>query len=420
MNDLLNASPDELRQEVIRLQEEVRREQAKRASLERSLDDGRGFHKELADVKYALDVSTIVAITDRRGVITSVNDKLCEISGYSRDELVGATHRVVNSAYHPKSFFRHLWATISRGQVWQDEIRNRKKNGEYYWVFTTIVPFLDENGRPYQYIAIRSDTTKRKQAENQLRETREALMMQTLFTQRLSALAAMTGGIAHELNQPLSSIRVYAETIESIAKRQGDLPAERAMGIMAKIMRQVDRAAGVIDHMREFASEQTDRTAEQLDLRQLIEHVLEFTGEQLRAHGIEFTNDIAPGTVVLANHSRMEQVLINLISNAKDSIDEADRAPRQIAVATCQCADDQVCLSVRDTGGGVPEAVRDSLFEPFVTTKGPQLGTGLGLSICHGILRDYNATIHLAHTDDTGTEFQLLFPPPDANPTPPE
>jgi PAS domain S-box-containing protein len=125
--------------------------------------------REISDYKYALDESCIVAITDQKGIIKHANSNFCRISKYSAEELIGQDHRIINSGFHPKEYIRDLWVTISKGKVWRGELRNKAKDGTYYWVDTTIVPFLNENKKPYQYVSIREDITSRKLMEEMLK-----------------------------------------------------------------------------------------------------------------------------------------------------------------------------------------------------------------------------------------------------------
>ncbi|MCA1995506.1 MAG: PAS domain S-box protein, partial [Coleofasciculus sp. S288] len=180
-------------------------------------EDLRQLVKELLDVKFALDQAAILVVTDARGVITNVNDKFCQISQYSREELIGQTHRIVNSGYHPKEFFQNLWSTITKGQVWHGEIQNRAKDGTHYWMDTTIVPFLDDQGKPVQYLAIRFDITERKRAEEAIRRSAE----------RLEAL--------HEIDRAILNAQSSAHlTYTALSRLRRLVPYEQAVLVLFK------------------------------------------------------------------------------------------------------------------------------------------------------------------------------------------
>src|SRR5712691_1775338 len=190
--------------------------------------------KELADIKFALDQSTIVAITDQRGIINYVNDEFCRISKYSREELLGQDHRIINSAYHSKEFIRDLWTTIAVGQVWKGELRNRAKDGSIYWVDTTIVPFLNSEGKQYQYVAIRHDITQRKLAEEQILQQAAELQRAA----QLSFVGELAAGLAHEIKNPLAGIQGAVDIL--IRRRDKNDPEREALEGMRHEVQRID------------------------------------------------------------------------------------------------------------------------------------------------------------------------------------
>ena len=130
--------------------------------------DSKISNKKLEDLRFALDESAVVSVTDKDGNIIDFNDNFCKVSGYSHREIMGQNHRLINSGFHSREFFKDLWDTISAGKVWQGEIKNMRKDGTYYWVYSHIIPFLDDQGKPFQYISIRNEITRRKEAEEKL------------------------------------------------------------------------------------------------------------------------------------------------------------------------------------------------------------------------------------------------------------
>jgi len=164
-------------------------------TVQESLATSKAALKELADQKFALDQHAIVAVTDVQGTITYVNEKFCTISQYSKDELIGQNHRILNSGHHPKEFFRQMYSTIANGKVWHGEIKNRAKDGSIYWVDTTIVPTLAADGKPQQYVAIRADITERQRAEQALRESEERFQAMANGIQQLAWMAEADGHI---------------------------------------------------------------------------------------------------------------------------------------------------------------------------------------------------------------------------------
>ena len=341
--------------------------------------------RDIHDVKYALDQSAIVATTNTRGTITYVNDKFCEVSKYSRDELLGQDHRILNSSYHPKEFIRSLWTTIAGGEVWRGEIRNRAKDGSIYWVDTTIVPFLDARGKPYQYMAIRYEITARKRQEEQLRE-------QAALT-RLGEMAAI---VAHEVKNPIAGIR---GALQVIASR---MPAEqRDKAVIAEIIGRLDALNGIVQDLLLYARPRPPKR-ETVDLRMLIDTTNDLLRRDPQFGGVSL-NVIGRPEPLMGDPEQLRIVFQNLIMNAAQAMGGTG------AIDVHLSSDGQgYTVSIRDRGPGMPDEVRAKAFDAFFTTK--HRGTGLGLPIARRVVEAHGGTIDIRPAEGGGTIVSILLP----------
>jgi PAS domain S-box-containing protein len=341
--------------------------------------------RQLADLKRALDHAAIVAITDVTGRITYANDKFCEISGYSHGELLGQDHRIINSGHHPKEFIRGLWHTIANGHVWHGELRNRAKDGHIYWVDTTIVPFLDGRGRPYQYIAIRADITARKAAE-------ETIVRQAALAQ----VGQMAAVVAHEVRNPLAGIRCALQVLMS---RRPSTDAD--LVVMRDIVARVDALGDLINDLMLFARPRPPRL-ETIELRHVIEEAAIVAGRDPAGAQVEITLAGTGGTL-RADAELVRAAVLNLLLNAAQALDGHGHIVVRTAIT-----DEGALVEVRDDGPGIPAGIRDRVLEPFFTTKAR--GGGLGLPIAGRTAELHGGSLTLACPEGGGTVATLTLP----------
>jgi PAS domain S-box-containing protein len=341
--------------------------------------------KDLADTNFALDQAAILAVTDVKGRITYANDRFCEISKYSREELLGQDHRLINSGYHSKEFIRDLWQTISRGRIWRGEIRNRAKDGTFYWVDTTIVPFLDDRGKPYQYMAIRYDITERKRSEALLRE-QEALA-------RLGEMAAV---VAHEVKNPLAGIR---GALQVIGGRMAESSRDRA--IVGDIVARLDSLNEIVHDLLVFARPREVKPAP-VSLAELVEG----TAALLRkdpAYATVYVEITGARPTIQADAEQLQVVFLNLLLNAAQASGTGGEVRVDISAANGFSR-----VRIMDFGPGISPDIRSRIFEPFFTTK--HRGTGLGLPTAKRVIERHHGTIEFECPADGGTVVTVTLP----------
>jgi PAS domain S-box-containing protein len=347
-------------------------------------DDG-ATRGQLADFKRALDHAAIVAITDVTGRITYVNDTFCKISGYSRDELLGQDHRIVNSSYHPKEFIRELWRTIASGRIWQGELRNRAKDGHIYWVDTTIVPFLNEKGKPYQYIAIRSDITARKLAEEKL-----------AHQAALARVGQMAAVVAHEVRNPLAGIKGAVQVL--ISRRAA---GDSELPVMRDIVGRIDSLSELINDLMLYARPRPPRLSH-IELRPLLSDAVTIVRRDPATQSIDITVE-GDDVSALVDDELIRATVLNLVLNAAQAMAGHGRIALKLGRSG-----DFAAIEVRDSGPGIPADIREQVFEPFFTTKAR--GGGLGLPIARRTAELHGGSLTLECPDSGGTVVTVMLP----------
>ena len=395
--DVLEERVEERTAELARTTKQLKRGLAERERVEKALRESEEKYSTLVE-------SSLTGIyIDQNQKIVFANRKFAQIFGYSREELAGME---AWKLVHPED------------RAWTDEMRTKRlkgeeasseypargltKDGRTIWIVRRNT-LIDYEGKP-AILGNIVDITESRAKEAQL-----------IQASKMSTLGEMATGVAHELNQPLSSIQIGADFFRNIARDGLQVPHEELAFVSEQITQQVARAVSIIDHMRQFGRK-AEIQCEKVDINQPLRAVFALLGEQLKVQGIkvvlDLQDDLPP---VFADSNRLEQVFIDLVVNARDAMGEekvgldGETFENTLTVKTFQ-ENRQVAVTIADTGTGISDDIKDKVFEPFFTTKEVGKGTGLGLSISYGIIKDYDGTIEVETEPDKGTTFKITLP----------
>ncbi|MBM7694246.1 PAS domain S-box-containing protein [Peribacillus deserti] len=354
-------------------------------ALNESAEDLSITLKELADLKNALNEATIFAITDKNDEIAYVNEKFCDISKYTKAELIGQKHHILNSGFHPSSFFEDIWHTIQEGKVWKGEILNQAKDGTCYWVDTTIVPFINRSGETYQHISIQYDITEQKKTEEILRKA-----------EKLSLVGELAAGIAHEIRNPLTTIKGFVQLLRKSHEETKLLYADT-------ILEEIDRINFIVSEFMVFAKPHANYYTE-CDVCEILQSVIKLLEAEAALKDVILHHEIPQiRKKIRGEKNQLKQVFLNIIKNGIEALPLGG----QVRINAHNTHSEMV-ITIQDNGVGMNENQIHKLGEPFYTTK--PSGNGLGLMVSYKIIQNHNGNIRVKSEVNQGTIFQLSFP----------
>ncbi|MBP0725468.1 PAS domain-containing protein [Bacillus sp. RG28] len=342
--------------------------------------------KELNALKIALNEATIFAVTDTNDNIIYANDRFCNISKYTKEELIGKNHHDISfSGYHSKEFFQNIWACIQQGLVWKGEIRNKAKDGTYYWVDTTIVPFVDHEGKTYQHISIQNDVTEQKRTEEML-----------IKSEKLSLVGELAAGIAHEIRNPLTTIKGFVQLLDQDSEDKKHLYTDT-------ILNEIDRINFIVNEFMVLAKPHAVffSKCNIVEIIKSLKYLLE--AEAILKNVIIIDAYESDEMFLFGEKNQLKQVFLNLIKNAIEAMPFGGI----ITISITKTAQD-ILISIQDNGVGMSDEQVKRIGEPFYTTK--ETGNGLGLMMCYKIIRDHNGKMSVQSQLNKGTNFLITFP----------
>jgi len=368
---------------------------------ERSAEEKLASQK-IKDLTHTLNQTSIVMIVGRNQKIISVNDKFCETSGYTRDEIIGEHHEILDSFHHSDEFWKNVRSTIESGNIWQGEIKERAKDGSFYWTDTSSVPFLDGDGKPFQYIVIQSDITERKQLEKDLISATEEAVKNAKIKEDFLA------NMSHEIRTPMSGVLGFSRLLLQTSMNESQRSYAQSIYSSAENLLIVVNDILDVSKM-ESGKFQLDEI--EFDLEKKINDTLNILKVAILHKQLDLIINL-DGNIpcrIVGAPNRIAQILINLIGN---SIKFTKEGSIELNV---KLQDNQVLLfEVKDTGIGIPEDKLGAIFESFTQaenyTTREHGGTGLGLSICKKLVTLMGGSIGVESKVNQGAIFFFTIP----------